>query len=1283
MGVVHRQFRVRAFIATGASVALAAGLVVGVPIAAEGAESARTFTGTVSIPGAGGGVVPGANVQIRGDWSQYCSADTDAAGAFTLTGCNLDDNTPFRVFVTPPYSLYAADDTVANSGATLFPGIAAVYTWTGLGGGGVLGNLNLAVANMKGTVKKQADDSSVTQSDFYGNIVPLESNGGQGNTQIPLAIYSNGTFRNAVSGTSHGVLIKVTPQQNPTAGTFDDTFAPAATGVSQSQLNAGVSNLDVVMPRVNFWGLVKKANGTPATNIWVEGKLGSGGSQQEIWGQSTDDSAIIRLYIDRTLSGAGPSDQPVTFRMNFNNSDGGQKQRTYMLADDSGMSISSPMIVEPQADNLIVKVVRDDSTGPAEVGAWVNVNVPNCNSDCQVFSGTTNGSGEVGGYTASPATPKWVQVNAVTSGYSNFGSSVSATLVGGVYRITVVLKQVNYRVIANTPGYGSGVDSGAWVSVNLPNSDVQYIGTSTNSSGQADGHVPTPTSPMWVNVNPSNAAQAAGFTQSSGLRTATWNAATSRYEVQVNLRRGNLTLTLQTATGSPVANTWVNLNDANGMQWLGGQMTDDSGSARFAVDNPGGPFQVQTNQLPPALSALGYAGFSGLVEPDVSGSGDSAQGTATITLQLANVNISVKDEANQPVPGAGIWLQPMGAEQGYNGQADDSGVIRLNVPAQYLNGLFHMNVQPPWFDQASFASRNYNDARLTCPGGGQPCTFNAVLQAPNARFKVVAPHSNSVPMPWANLEFRVPNDWSGGAWANSNQQGLVGATLEDDTYELYVQAPWNNQDDTMYAAAKYIVSVSGGAVQSVTRNGVPASQTDGRWLISPAVAAYSTTVVGPVGDDSRANSWVEVMKISEGGWQEYITGSSTNTQGRVGFTLDDDTYVLRARAPWGTSGLAPSRDCTLIIQAGAVASGTTCGAIMRLRAPNFRVRMVDPGGDGVGGGWACVGRENDWNWSCEGSNFNGYVSFMIDDTQAGNLIVEGNPPFTSEDFAPARNIVNDDSFIGVDTLDDTLVFKVPNVRVQVTLDDDTEAARWSWVNIVRIVDDTTWEWVGGAPANLSGMSQFNLDDTSGRFCVEAYPPWEVRETYGPQTECGLGILATGELAIDLRTANVISEVVDSDGRRNQFGWAEIQPISPAGDRWGVGLDDRGRFAAALDPGATYDITFYPGWQRSGSPTTVTVTVTGDGSDIPSTVQLGSGNVVGEVTGGGSAYPGVVVVAEQGGQRIAAVTDDAGAFRLELGSGTWTITAIPPPGGASATVSITSGGVWTSPQLVVP
>lgn len=1388
----RRRLSPRGFIAAAASVALATGLVVAVPQAAEGAVSARTFTGTVVIPGNDGGPVPNAQIQLRGDWNQndwngYCSTAADAQGNFTLSGCNLDANTPFRLLIAPPQSLYSADDTVAAAGATILPGLNSTYTWAAVESNGLanLGPLSLQPANLKGTIKKQADDSSVTNNDFYSNIAVLSANGSMTNAQLPMFPYSNGTFRSSIQGTAYGVLIKADPQQNSAPGTFDDTYATGTAFVSQTQLDNGASGVDVVMPQVNFWGLVKKADGSPAPNIWVDGTLGSGGSQQNIWGRQTDSSGIIRLYIDRSLSGSSPGDEPVTLRMNFDNADGGQKQRTYMLADDSGTSADAPMVVEPQPNNAIVKVLRQTDSGPvADVGAsvqvslpdpcymncevfsgtsngsgevagysdgmpqarrvwvnsttpgyasfngnvtpllsngmyvftvtlnptnfiikvvrddsvtgapvpnvWANVNVPNCGGDgCQIIGGQTDNSGEVGGYSANPPSQVWVNVggDGIPTGYASYGSMVATpAAVSGVRTLVITLMPINYVVTVKTPGLGSGVDSGgAQVGVSKPSTNIQYIQAQANSQGQASGHVPASaaTQPVYVNVTPSSAAQAAGFTQFGGERTATWNPSTNRYELEVTLRRGNLTFQVELPDGTPVADAGVGLSSAGGMQWIGHQMTDNSGSVRFGVENPAGPFQVQISPMPAELSALGYAGFSGEVTPEVTSEGDSAQAQATITLQMANVAVTVRNELGEVIPQAGIWLQPVGANQGYNGQADNSGVIRLSVPDQFLRGLFYMNIQPPWYDQASYASRNYNETRLTCPGGEQPCTFDAVLEAPNARFLVVAPHSDAVVMPWANLEFRVPDDWAAGAWANSNQDGLAGASLEDNTYELNVQAPWNSQDDTMYATARYSVVVSGGAVASVTRNGVPATQQDGRWLVSPAVATYTATVVGPVGDDSKANSWVEVMKITEGGWQEYITGASTNSQGRVGFSLDDDVYVLRARAPWGMSGLAPASDCTLIIEDGAVAAGTTCGAILRLRAPNFRVRMVDPTETGVAGAWACVGRENDWNWSCEGSDFNGYASFMIDDTQAGDLIVEGNPPFSSEDFAPTRHIVSDDSFIGVDTLDDTLAFKVPNVRIQVSLDNDIEAARWSWVNIVRIVDEDTWQWLGGAPANFNGVAQFNIDDTSGEFCVEASPPWEVRETYGPQSECGVGLLSSGQLSIDLRTANVVTQVVDSDGRRNQFGWAEIQDLSPGGRRTGVGLDDRGRFAAALDPGTTYDITFYPGWQRSGSPTTVRVTPTQDGSNIPSTVQLGSGNVVGEVTSGGSPYAGVVVVAEQGGQRVAAVTDESGTFRLELGPGTWTLSAIPPPGGAAAAVSVTSGGAWASPQLVVP
>ena len=659
-----------------------------------------------------------------------------------------------------------------------------------------------------------------------------------------------------------------------------------------------------------------------------------------------------------------------------------------------------------------------------------------------------------------------------------------------------------------------------------------------------------------------------------------------------------------------------------------------------------------------------------------------------MSLSLANVAVTVRNESNTPMPQAFVWLQPMGPGMGSGAHADSNGVVRFSVDPGTLDGPFFMNVSPPWEQRSTYGERIYNNARLTCPDGGGPCTFDAQIQPANALFKVVKPQSGSPAMPNVNLEFRKPDAWMQEGNAFSDQNGFAAATLSDDTYDLFVNQPQMSSDDTIYAQAKYTVVVSGGAVTSVTRKGVPATQSGGRWIVSPVPAIYTAIVRDP-NNTPQAFSWVEVMRTVDG-WNEYYTGSPTNGSGRVGFSLEDDTYVLRARVPYGQTGLAQSRDCTLVILNQEIGSGTTCGDDIMLRSPNLRVRMVDPSLNAVGSAWACVGREYDWNWSCEGSDSGGFASFLVDDTQGynrnptpngpGRLTVEGNPPFGSDDYATTRHFVDDDSFTGVATLDDTLMFEVPNVRVQLSLNDDTQDAMWSWVSIIRIVSDTNWEWVGGSPANSDGLALFSIDDTSGEFCVEAYPPWERREEFGSKSVCQNNIIADGYEAIDLRTANVSTSVTDSEGRLNQFGWAEIQQ---GGTRSGSGLDERGRFAAALDAG-TYEITFYPGWQRTGSPKTITVVVNNDGtSNIPSSVQLGSGNVQGSASQGGTPYAGVIVIATKGSSTVTAVTGPDGTFLMELDSGTWTITTIVPPSGAAATLAFASGGTWNGSQLVVP
>ncbi len=732
-----------------------------------------------------------------------------------------------------------------------------------------------------------------------------------------------------------------------------------------------------------------------------------------------------------------------------------------------------------------------------------------------------------------------------------------------------------------------------------------------------------------------------------------------------------------TAGGLPVSGAQVNVNEANYTSYIGWDQTDSSGEATFAKSNAseGQVIEVQVTPSAAALAA-GFASFNG---PKTLPAANGGIHTINVELQPANVRVLVRTEAGTPLSQANVWINPMGLNTGFSGQTDDSGYARIAIPAQYLDDVMFIGAMPPWEMRSEYADRNYQEVRLTEPAGdGQPYTFIAELREANAKFLVVKPQSGAPPMQWAQLEFREPGGYMSIAWGNSDDQGLAAASLPNGTTDLYVSASPSSQDDTIYGRTKYVITVANGTVTSVVdddSNPVPTAS--GRWVVSPKPAMYRATVRKP--DNSPVpNTWVEVMKEQEG-WLQYVDGANSNYNGKFGLTLEDDTYVLRARAPWGSEGLAQSADCTLIIRSQSVANESTCGDDIMLREPNLELNVLDPGGEPLFNSWACAGRDNSFNWVCESSNTDGRIAMLIDDTTS-DLMVEVNPPWSEEGLAMKRLTITDDSFAANPNVEDTVVLPAPNVQIQVSLSGNTQEARWSWVSIMKVTGDD-WTWIAGSPANGDGIANFSLDDTSGStFCVGVYPPWERRDQYGSKETCNVS-LASGTYSVNLLEANVSTVVIDAEGRRNVFGWAEIKQGGVTVG--GSGLDERGRFSAALDADTTYEITFYPGWGRVGSPKTITVVVDENGdSDIPFEVALGSGNVTGTVQTGGQAYEGVVIVATRGSDVVTAVSDSDGAFRMELDSGSWNITTIEPDV-AVATVTFGSGVTYNSPTLVVP
>lgn len=900
----------------------------------------------------------------------------------------------------------------------------------------------------------------------------------------------------------------------------------------------------------------------------------------------------------------------------------------------------------------------------------------------------------------------------------------------GTYRFVLDPSLIPYGVAVTAEpsnGWASGVATRVTVKPSeLPadgqpalDRDIQlnvanFVGTILNSAGN-------PLTNAWVNGNMADGTSLAGVqTDSSGrfamnvptaisetspLRLGVWLQDEQRYvqrtvtqlstDFEWRVPSVNLEVVV-TAGGDPAARAQVNLMKFNGAfdEWIDGGQTGEDGIARFAVDDTTIEYVVEVQPEPEERDfATTRRTAVGLPNPNVAGS-------AIIEVALDEPNAAVQvvgpgeDGLLDPLPNAWVWIRGLDDFNGTGSNTGEDGVARLNLAD--TSGLFEVNVSPPYQFRQQLTSTRVEAEFQTVAGVPVPI-IQVELAEPNVRLQVVRPGTNPVEgLRYAQLELRREGEPWGFSWMGTDEQGRVGLDLADGAYDVIVRPSTWEVGMSGFGASKYSLRVSGDnvSVSEQDRNGPPARVSGGYYQLEPSEANVAGVVQAPTTPPSNvANSWVSVMKEMTDGtntWYEWVEGSSTSRDGTFGMTLPDDTYVLSAEPVWGDRTYAPSEPCYLVVSGGSrlpAGSGPAgqCDDTLTLRAPNLAFTVMNPiTGQPAVGAWACP--LNTGNWNCVGSGRDGKVTFFVDDTESivgPDIRIQIEAPWGSSGLA-SRTITIAKTQVGTSAYTDgsyQVSLATPNVRIRVWKDDTTPGNEMAegWVSLVS--DDNNFNWVAGSGVSRQGLASFNLDDTSAPFCIDAWPGWSLRNSYGPVQMCGVD-LASGALDLVFRSANVKATVEDASGRPNAFGWVEI---SDGIVQRGASLDERGRLATYL-PDGDYVFTLYPGWLRSGTPTNVEVRVRGGvpAPSIESPFRLEAGNVSGRVTVGGAATPGVLVTATSAaGVRKTAVTDDEGLFRISLSPGTYVISTLLPPGtSGTAAISGLSGASLSGSTLTV-
>ena len=673
--------------------------------------------------------------------------------------------------------------------------------------------------------------------------------------------------------------------------------------------------------------------------------------------------------------------------------------------------------------------------------------------------------------------------------------------------------------------------------------------------------------------------------------------------------------------------------------------------------------------------------------------GETAVSTALGGLESQSVRLAMRSTNMEIVVKAGgvvvpdAWVNIDRYRWGGNwlggSPTNSSGIARFVV--DNLVDSFTVTVDINGSQQ--FANDYVRTVKNFSGTSSETLTVEVALDSPNLRGVLREPNAipsqgTAVPWSWLNVYNETKNLWVQGA--STNQNGRFALNLESPSdgsasleYTITAYPAWNTTSNVTPSRFTAVVTSTGSVTlypKGKPSVSIPTEVLNGNshYIFSLGTPSVTGLVVMP---DSSPAAWSYVLPIEslqkQWLWQN---GTNSNSTGKFMMDLPDNTYQIQAKRPWGSSEVADSAFCEVVVAGGAVTNngpscedGTSSNQIrLALRQPNVKFKLVDASGQAVSGAQVSVGFGNWSTWT--NSNESGTVSLFID-TDAMTLL---NPWFTDTAInfylwvyppgGATSNMVqwgcsvNDDSKpicnelgaatrgVAYPTMNiDSITVLGPNTSITVKRPGGASSApQDTYVYVYELVSgcDKCRYWAGWSRVNSNGEAPILLDvDSSKRFAVEVWPNWQERNSLAQKyhDNGGLGYTRSqlDSLNFELGTPNLTLRILAPDGLSpSKWAWLRIDVIDSATGLTqygykGLQMDEQGRggtLLESLDATRAYRLSIYPGNGQAGSTTQCVLYV--DGSGVVSTdpqrcwsetitagtleLNLSSGNVTGLV-----------------------------------------------------------------------
>lgn len=623
----------------------------------------------------------------------------------------------------------------------------------------------------------------------------------------------------------------------------------------------------------------------------------------------------------------------------------------------------------------------------------------------------------------------------------------------------------------------------------------------------------------------------------------------------INLRTlaPNTEITVLAGT-APAQNIWVNI-ERPGSGWLGASMTDENGVARFNLTEPSGAYNVRLDVNSNRQLSQNYASTTReFTSSEITAAISS--GVTRLTASLATPNM--KGFLYEPGATAGTYGDPVAYNwiEFYNesdgiwggGSTNSQGYFSMYLAAP-SSGSKTYRVTARAYGSTKLLSSHEYTAVVDSAGTvilvdtitnanvnpDSSSNYKLTLRAPSVTGDVVST-DNTTPVhdSWIQLMkiIGAQREWINGT--NSNRAGQFGLGLDDGTYEIEANAPWNSSELTK--SERCTIQVQNGTLNS-------GSSCVANSKVKLALRAPNLTFSLTNAGVAIANAHVGV---SIGNW---YTWAQSDKNGK--FALFIDTAEIAAKntglsgtqklnfwfdPPYGSSRVVrwncqsgdakPVCDQVPSVTIGQAFQTTNITSPVQAQLPNTTLTIKNPAGTEIlaNANVSLYRKASGRSWydwvGYANSDSEGKATFYVENETNGDLfMVDVQPPWNQRStFAQKR--YSDLSYD--DVKNQTFKLSAPNLTLSMKQPLSSNISRWSSVSVEEVhATQFNWvNWVGGFGSDYNGNITMFLE-SSKTFKLTAYPGYG---SEGTTTTCFVKTDANGLVSLVTDKCSAIASI---------------------------------------------------------------------------------------------------------------------------------------------------------------